>query len=94
MTLFINEADKIILDSILNKYRNDFDFYAFGSRVSGKCQKYSDLDLCLIKKKDTPIYRIVDDFEESNLSFKVDVVDYNLIDDNFKKIIDSNKINL
>ena len=33
-----------IVEEILNKY--PYSFYAYGSRVKGKAEKYSDLDLC------------------------------------------------
>jgi uncharacterized protein len=62
-----------IVKTILNKYK--YSFYAFGSRVKGNIKKFSDLDL--MYKDDIPLHilnEIKNDFEESNLPFKVDIV--------------------
>ena len=60
---------------VLAKY--PYTFYAFGSRVTGKQKKFSDLDLCYIE----PIPPLIlgdirEDFDESNLPFKVELVDF------------------
>ncbi len=94
MDLFISDSDKIILNEILNKYRNDFDFFAFGSRVKGTNSKYSDLDLCVLSKTNIPMHKLINDFEESNITIKIDIIDYSLVDNTFKKIINSNKVKL
>ncbi|MBI2707983.1 MAG: nucleotidyltransferase domain-containing protein [Proteobacteria bacterium] len=75
-----------IVQDILNKY--PYTFYAFGSRVKGTHKQFSDLDLCF--KESIPLNvqgHINEDFEESNLPFKVDVLDWNLITPKFQEII-------
>lgn len=44
------EEEKIIL-SILEPYKNKYDFYYYGSRVKGNFRSLSDLDILLTSKK-------------------------------------------
>jgi predicted nucleotidyltransferase len=76
--------------SILEAYVPDFEVRVFGSRYKGNAVKYSDLDLVLVgeKKLDFPaLSKIHDAFEESDLPFRVDVLDWNVITPDFQKII-------
>jgi len=70
----------------------------FGSRVTGKARKYSDVDLLIdLSEKPVPmaiLAQLATDFEESDLPFKVDIVDWNTISDEFRKYISSEIINL
>lgn len=64
---------------------------AFGSRVQGKAKPFSDLDLAIMGE--TPLdFRqmsaLKDAFAESNLPFRVDLVDWAVTSDAFRKIID------
>jgi len=63
---------------------------AFGSRVTGKARKHSDLDLVILTDEtlnfDT-YAALKTAFSESDLPFKVDVVDWADIDNNFREVI-------
>lgn len=75
-----------IAQGILKKY--PYDFYVFGSRVTGKAKKLSDLDLCYfasIPLKE--LLKLEDDFEESDLPYKVDLVDLNKCGKEFMALI-------
>ncbi len=89
--LIIDEKHLKIVQDILKKY--PYSFYAFGSRVNGKPKKLSDLDLYFTA--DIP-YNIRDhldaDFEESDLPYKVDIINWNTCSDTFKKEISKNTI--
>jgi len=79
-----------IVKNILHEYVPDAEVRAFGSRVTNKVKAYSDLDLVVLPstKLDLKIlYRLRDAFEESELPFRVDVLDWYRITDSFKKII-------
>jgi predicted nucleotidyltransferase len=66
---------KIILD-ILSKY--PYEFFAFGSRVKGVSDKFSDLDLCFFENIPSKfLFQIEEFLEESDLPYKVDMVDFN-----------------
>jgi uncharacterized protein len=74
---------------VSNILKNFSSVIVFGSRVKGTESKFSDLDLCIKSKISTYEFESVKEaFENSDLSFKVDVVDYHRISDSFKKIID------
>lgn len=78
---------------ILVEYVGDCEVRAFGSRVGGTAKEYSDLDIVIvgtgkIKRKVKMLLR--EAFEESDLPFRVDVVDYNAISDSFKAVIENN----
>ena len=69
--------------------------WVFGSRATGKAKKYSDLDLCI--KADQPLgldvmSAMAEDFSESNLPWKVDIVDWFSVSDAFKAIIERDKV--
>lgn len=89
----IEEKHLKILLEILSQAKTKF--YAFGSRTTASNRKFSDLDLCY---KDTiaweTLVKIKTDLEESNLPFKVDLVDYNECSEDFKQIIDKDLIEL
>ncbi|MGE3920342.1 MAG: nucleotidyltransferase family protein [Gammaproteobacteria bacterium] len=81
---------KVVL-KILQNHVPSYSVHAFGSRVTGKAKKFSDLDLVIMTK--TPLdalvmYHINHAFEQSDLPFKVDIVDSASISDEFKKIIE------
>lgn len=82
-----------LIKFILNKHVADCEVWAFGSRVNGTPKLYSDLDLVIIGSKKIEkkiLYAIENDFEESILPFRVDVLDWFRISENFQKIIKSN----
>ncbi len=71
--------------------------YVFGSRAHGGARQYSDLDLAL--EWDRPlgldiIGQIAEALSESDLPFKVDIVDLSLVDPAFKARIAANWIAL
>ena len=88
------EEEKIIL-SILEPYKNKYDFYYYGSRVKGNFRSLSDLDILLTSKKDielNDIYTLKEAFDESilpyvvNISYNIDDKFYNLIKEELVKI--------
>ncbi|NPV02821.1 MAG: nucleotidyltransferase domain-containing protein [Brevinematales bacterium] len=75
---------------ILRKYIPDMSVCAFGSRVKGNSEDYSDLDIAVLGDNglEFSVYtRLKEEFEESDLPFRVDIVDYSKVSPEFKKII-------
>jgi predicted nucleotidyltransferase len=72
--------------------------YVFGSRAKGTAREYSDLDLAVDNNGNTippkTILRLMLDFENSLLPYKVDVVDLNNISTEFKSIIAADLVKL
>ncbi len=84
-----------IVRDILRRHVPDRKVLAFGSRTSWTAKNYSDLDLAILG--DTPqslelISALSEDFEESDLPFKVDLVDWALTDKTFRNIIRCNHV--
>jgi predicted nucleotidyltransferase len=78
---------------ILAQYVGGCEVRAFGSRVIGPAKEHSDLDLAVvagnkIQRRAKMLLR--EAFEESDLPFRVDVIDYNAVSGEFRAIIDAN----
>lgn len=74
---------------ILSKY--PYTFYVFGSRLTGKVKPLSDLDLCFFDHiEPREFLKIKEEFEESNLPYKVDLVDGQRCSAEFREIITQN----
>jgi predicted nucleotidyltransferase len=86
MKFNISENQYQIIKNILGKY--PYQFYVFGSRVKGTHRNLSDFDLCFMGNiPDATITKIKGDFEDSDLPFQVDIIDFNRCSDDFKKLI-------
>jgi predicted nucleotidyltransferase len=84
-----------IIQRILKKHVPKHIVWAFGSRVQGKPKPYSDLDLAIIGDKPLSLAitaALKEDFSESDLPWKVDVVDWASTSAAFRSIIAANKI--
>jgi len=77
--------------AILEEYLPGVTVWAFGSRISGRRRKpNSDLDLALISAAPLPLATLgmVDEaFAESDLPFRVDLVDWARASGEFRRII-------
>ena len=85
-----NEHLKIIRD-LLGKHVPEVEVRAFGSRVNGHAKPHSDLDIALMTStvlSPSAIALLKADFSESDLPFKVDVLDWQAISDSFRKLIE------
>ena len=92
--IHMEQKHKKILWDILQKYA--YTFHAFGSRVTGKHTKFSDLDIFVdsdINIKDT--INLKDDLSLSDLPFSVDIVEKRYCKKDFIDLIkkDFTKIN-
>ena len=84
------EEMELIL-AIIKRHVPECDVLAFGSRFKGTHNEASDLDLAIVgKEKLGPslIGNIKEDFMESAIPFKVDVLDYHSISPAFRAIVD------
>ncbi|MEK7203166.1 MAG: nucleotidyltransferase domain-containing protein [Patescibacteria group bacterium] len=84
------KTEKQIKD-IIFRYLNpkQYQVFMFGSRVNGKASKYSDYDIGISGKKSLPSKTkilIEESLEESDIPYKVDIVDFFLVSPNFQKI--------
>lgn len=94
-SLDIDPDELAIVEAILAKHVPDATVWAFGSRATGKAKKFSDLDLCIKANQLLGIELMsvmAEDFAESNLPWKVDLVDWWSASERFRAIIDRDKV--
>ncbi|MGR6980396.1 nucleotidyltransferase family protein [Testudinibacter sp. P27/CKL/0425] len=89
-SLIMRPDEREIVRDILQQYVAQYPVWAFGSRVNGNPKPYSDLDLAVITQ--TPlspaVYAdLIDAFSNSDLPWKVDIVDWAMIQPAFRDII-------
>lgn len=91
----IDPKDWLIVHNILLKHVPDRAVWVFGSRAKQTAKPYSDLDLCIVSNEKLPLSTLSalkEDFTESDLPWKVDVVDWKAIDEAFQEIILKDKV--
>jgi len=84
-----------IVCDLLRRHVTGREVWAFGSRVKGTAKPYSDLDLVLMGDQPLPLSTMADlaeDFTESDLPFKVDLVDWATTGERFRKIIKGERV--
>lgn len=84
-----------IVQSILRQHVPGKDVWVFGSRARHTAKPFSDLDLAI--RGDQPLglavlAALADDFSESDLPWKVDVVDWATTSESFRRIIERDKV--
>jgi predicted nucleotidyltransferase len=80
------------IKQIINRYLNNPKIKIFGSRTNGSSNKNSDIDIAIISDKKIDFKTLAEikiAFEESDIPYRVDIIDYISASENFKKIIDS-----
>jgi type I restriction enzyme S subunit len=84
-----------IVRAILRKHVPQCEVWAFGSRAKGKTKEFSDLDLAIIHDKPLSLdvsASLSDEFSGSDLPWKVDIVDWAITSEAFRKIIEQDKV--
>ena len=71
--------------------------WVFGSRATGRARRYSDLDLAIdagrpLSLDEAALLR--EAFEESDLPYRVDLVDWHVIRDRFRRLIAAERLPL
>ncbi|TXT39700.1 MAG: DNA polymerase subunit beta [Comamonadaceae bacterium] len=84
-----------IVESILKHHVPAHEVWAFGSRAKKSAKPYSDLDLCVLSVHPLGLSlraELTEAFAESDLPWKVDVVDWATTSESFRQIIQANKV--
>lgn len=91
MRVLLSEYKEI--HDVFSFYLRGYTVRAFGSRVHGRHLKpYSDLDLVIMSETQVPLKiwaRAKDAFSISDLPFRVDLLDWSELPENFRSIIAS-----
>jgi uncharacterized protein len=82
-----------VVRNILNRFVPEAEIIVFGSRIYGTAKLWSDLDLA-IKAVSSLDWKLLaefkETFQESELPFRVDVLDWNDIAESFSRAIETN----
>ena len=87
----LSQNDASLLPGLLAFLPQRIRVIAFGSRVTGSSRPFSDLDLCLKgtpRLSDLEMAELRERFQESNLSIKVDLVQYEDLPSSFQAEVD------
>lgn len=83
----ISHDECALINKIFEGYTQVF---IFGSRVKQTNRRFSDLDVCIKDAiSDYEFELLKEKLENSDLPFKVDLIEYKRVDDDFKSIIDN-----
>jgi hypothetical protein len=85
----------MLLKKILKDHVPNYSVYLFGSRTSQNIKPYSDIDLVIKTDENIPISTMAsmcNAFEDSELPYKVDVLEWNLLDKSFQKNIQNHLV--
>jgi type I restriction enzyme S subunit len=91
----ISADDLKTVQEILAAHVPDCEVWAFGSRATWTAKESSDLDIAVIAEAPlsaTVLADLHDAFRESDLPFKVDVVEWNATGQSFRKIIEEKHV--
>ncbi|MGC8775224.1 MAG: nucleotidyltransferase family protein [Chlorobaculum sp.] len=91
--LDLSQHELDVVRNILKRFVPEAEIVVFGSRIHGTAKLWSDLDLA-IKAKSTLDWKLLAEikeaFQESELPFRVDIIDWNEITPAFRKAIETN----
>ncbi len=86
-----------IIKAILVRHVPQYEVWAFGSRAKHTAKPYSDLDLAIMTRQALTLdarAALVDAFSESDLPWKVDIVDWATVGESFKRVIGQHKVRI
>lgn len=91
LSISISSDELAIVTEILRRHLPGCRVLAFGSRVRKNPKPYSDLDLAIVADRPLTLAEVAalkDDFSESDLPWKVDIVDWTAISPDFRNLIE------
>ena len=91
----LSDRDLSIVRRILAYRLPDTEVWASGSRVSGRAKPWSDLDLAIVTDAPLPMERraeLQEDFAESDMPFRVDIIDWSTVDARFQEVVRRSKV--
>ena len=89
----ITQQELKIVRDIIAAIVPECDVLLFGSRYHGTTKKHSDLDLAFVCSDGLGMKKaaeLADAFSESDLPYRVDILDYAAVSPEFRAIIDAN----
>ena len=89
-SLALSPHDQEELQRLLQQHLAGCVVWAFGSRVTGSHKPYSDLDLVIVTEQPLSLGQLAtlrDAFDTSDLTIRVDLVDWAAASESFQRII-------
>jgi uncharacterized protein len=89
-TIHLSPQELTIVREILQTHLPDQEVWVFGSRIGDNPKPYSDLDLLVRGNASLPVGTLAalkDAFDESNLPFQVDIVEWATTSEKFRQIM-------
>ncbi|MCE1248171.1 MAG: nucleotidyltransferase domain-containing protein [Firmicutes bacterium] len=89
----LTQEEKKQITEIITSIVPLHEVWVFGSRTGEDIRSYSDIDIVIRGSEVLPLLvsgELKNAFQESDLPFRVDVLDWNTITDEFREIISSN----
>ena len=84
-----------IVRAVLRRHVPDRKAFAFGSRATGAAKRHSNLDLAILGDEPLPLdtmSALAEDFVESDLPFKVDVVEWARVEETWRGTIRRDRV--
>ncbi len=88
--LQLTEQELLIVKTILQDQLAGIPVWAYGSRTKGMAKRYSDLDLAVITQEPLTFQKLAtleNAFSDSELEWKVDILDWASASEEFKRIV-------
>lgn len=88
--LQLTEQELLIVKTILQDQLAGIPVWAYGSRTKGTAKRYSDLDLAVITQEPLTFQKLAtleNAFSDSELEWKVDILDWASASEEFKRIV-------
>jgi predicted nucleotidyltransferase len=88
---------RLVLDILAANLPKGSSAWVFGSRATGRARRYSDLDLAIDAGRRLTLDEFAmlgEAFSDSDLSYKVDLVDWHAIDERFRQAIAAERVSL
>ncbi len=73
---------------------NEYEVFLFGSRAMGNNRKWSDYDIGILGKSKIPtqiLTKVEGELEDSDIPYKVGIVDFTQVSDKFKRVALKNR---
>jgi len=84
----LEESLDLIRNTVYKHFpREEYGAFVYGSRADGTAQKWSDIDIGIGGKERVPgslIETVREELEESDIPYKVEVVDFAKVSDKFR----------
>ena len=95
MTIQLEPKYLKVVKDILKHYIPGHHVLVFGSRVTSSFKPHSDLDLCILGNQPVSFKQLAElreEFSESDLPIRVDIVDWATLSTQFRDVIKQNAI--